>query len=170
MELMSITLLKMKLVSSCLIGLCATWRAKDNSHSKLVELMQSGKAIPVCPEQMGGLSTPRAMAEIVGGNGEDVLDGRARVMTREGEDVTSEYIRGAEETLKIARMVKPEEIILKENSPSCGVRWIYDGTFKGNLIGGSGVTTALLRRHGFTVVSDQEFEAASGAEDPNLYL
>lgn len=162
----------MKLVSSCLIGLCATWRAKDNAHSKLMELLQAGKAIPVCPEQMGGLPTPRAMAEIVGGTGEDVLDGKARVMTREGDDVTSEYIRGAEEVLKIARMVKPDEIIMKENSPSCGVRWVYDGTFKGNLTEGSGVATALLRRHGFTVVSDQEFEAAAtgAADDPNLYL
>lgn len=162
----------MKLVSSCLLGLCATWRGKDNAHSKIVDLLEQGRAIPVCPEQMGGLATPRPMAEIVGGDGEAVLDGKARVMTRDGDDVTAEFVRGAEEVLKVAQHVKPDEIILKENSPSCGVRWIYDGSFKGNLVPGCGVATALLRRHGFVVISDQEFEASTAPreDDPTLFM
>ncbi len=157
----------MKLVSSCLLGLSATWRAKDNSTDKVAELLASGKAIPVCPEQMGGLATPRPMAEIVGGDGEAVLDGKARVVTRDGDDVTENYLRGAREVLKIAESVHPEEIILKENSPSCGVRWIYDGTFRGNLVPGCGVTTALLRRHGYVVVSDQEYVAGLTGRKPH---
>jgi uncharacterized protein YbbK (DUF523 family) len=78
-------------------------------------------------------------------------------VTREGADVTENYLRGAHEVLKIADAVKPEMVILKERSPSCGVRFIHDGTFSGRVIAGCGVTTALLKRHGYHVVSDEEF-------------
>ena len=162
----------MKLVSSCLVGLCATWRAKDSTREKLEEMLASGQLIPVCPEQMGGLATPRPPAEIVGGDGDAVLDGKAKVMSREGVDVTENFIRGAEEVLKLAQRVRPDEIVMKEKSPSCGVRYIYDGSFRGHLVPGSGVTTALLRRHGFIVVSDEEFLhgiASPPKDDPMAY-
>jgi len=106
---------------------------------------------------MGGLPTPRPPSEILGGSGEDVLAGRARVVTREGTDVTTNFLRGAEEVARIVQLVKPELVILKERSPSCGVRFIYDGTFSNTLRPGCGVTTALLRSLGWQVVSDEEF-------------
>lgn len=151
----------MKLISSCLIGLCATWRAGANGpaggENPFADLLRRGEAIPVCPEQMGGLPTPRPPAEIVGGSGPDVLDGRARVLTRDGDDVTENYLLGARETLKLAQAVGADLVILKERSPSCASRHHYDGSFSATLTPGCGVTTALLRREGFTVVSDEEY-------------
>lgn len=115
--------------------------------------------MPFCPEQLGGLPTPRPPAEIRGGDGGDVLDGRARVLNRDGADVTEQFIRGAQLTLQLAQAVRAEMVILKERSPSCGVDWIYDGTFTGTVVRGCGVTTALLRRNGLRVLSDEQFAA-----------
>ncbi|MGC8742171.1 MAG: DUF523 domain-containing protein [Candidatus Sumerlaeaceae bacterium] len=151
----------MYLISACLIGCEVTWRAGANAHEVFAELVRAHHAIPVCPEQLGGLPTPRPPAEIVGGSGEDVLEGGARVLTADGRDVTENFLRGAREVLRLAELVRPELIILKERSPSCGVRQIYDGTFSGTLRAGCGVTTALLRRHGWPVTSDEEFLGAS---------
>ena len=147
----------MYLISACLVGCEVTWRALANERSPFVELVQAHRAIPVCPEQLGGLPTPRPPAEIVGGSGEDVVEGLARVLTQTGEDVTEKFLRGAREVLRLAELVRPELVILKERSPSCGVRWIYDGTFSGALREGCGVTTALLRRQGWHVLSDEEY-------------
>lgn len=102
----------------------------------------------------GGLATPRPPAEITDGDGYDVLDGNARVIRPNGEDVTEQFLRGAEETLRIAPLVIPDLVIFKDHSPSCGVTAIYDGTFTETLRNGIGVTTALLMRHGFKVVSE----------------
>jgi uncharacterized protein YbbK (DUF523 family) len=146
-----------KLVSACLIGMCTTFRGGANARNVFEELVAAGKAVPFCPEQLGGLPTPRPPAEIVGGTGEDVLDGRARVVTSDGADVTENYLRGAHETLRLAQLVGADEVILKERSPSCGVERVHDGTFSGTTIPGSGVTTALLRRHGFKVTSDEDY-------------
>jgi uncharacterized protein YbbK (DUF523 family) len=120
-------------------------------------MLRRGEVLPVCPEQLGGLPTPRPPAEIVGGSGEDVLDGQARVITRDGQDVTDNYLRGALEVLRLAQLAGVDEAILKERSPSCASTEIYDGTFSGTLRPGCGVTTALLRRHGIRVVSDLKF-------------
>jgi len=111
-------------------------------------MIESARIVIVCPEQLGGLATPRPASQIVGGNGFDVLSGKARVISEDGRDVTENFIRGAEETLHIARLVDAEKVILKERSPSCGVRKIYR---KDQLIDGSGVTTALLIREGYKV-------------------
>lgn len=113
--------------------------------------------MPVCPEQLGGLGTPREPAEIVGGDGHDVIDGTARVMARDGTDVTERFVRGAGEALALARLVQAECIVLKEGSPSCGVHRIYDGSFTGRAIAGCGVTAALLSREGFAIVSDEKY-------------
>ena len=156
----------MKLVSSCLVGLCTTYKAGANTRSVFEELVAAGNAMPFCPEQAGGLPTPRPPAEIIGGSGEDVLDGRARVCTAEGQDVTGNYVQGARQTLALARLVKADEVILKERSPSCGVRFIYDGTFSGKLVPGCGVTTALLRRNGFGVTSDEEYAKKNAQQEP----
>jgi len=87
----------------------------------------------------------------VGGTGEDVLNGKARVYTADGIDITSDFIRGARETLYLARLVNPQEIILKQKSPSCGCGKIYDGTFTKTLRDGNGVTAALLSKGKFVV-------------------
>lgn len=140
-------------VSACLAGMCTNYRGAASPCEDVVDFLRLGRAIPVCPEQLGGLPTPRVPAEIVGGTAEDVLDGAAKVMTRDGRDVTAEFIRGAKETLRLASLVGAARVILRENSPSCGLRQIHDGTLSGTLVAGSGVTAALLRRHGFEVES-----------------
>jgi len=147
----------MKLISACLLGIRCAWNGKDNYESdKAIKLLDSETLIPVCPEQLGGLNTPRAPQEIQGGTGEDVLDGKCKVLNRNGEDVTREFITGAEETLKIARQFHIKEFIGKANSPSCGCGQIYDGTFSQKLIAGDGVTTALLKRNGIGVISEED--------------
>lgn len=121
-------------------------------------MVERGEAVPACPEQLGGLPTPRPPAEIQQGcDGFTVLDGRARVLRQNGEDVTEAFIRGAQEMLKLAQACRPELVILKERSPSCGVNAIYDGNFCGRTIPGIGVAAALLKRHGLQVLSDEQF-------------
>jgi len=102
------------------------------------------------------LATPRVPQEIQGGTGEDVLDGKCKILNKSGEDVTQEFIKGAEETSKIAWQLNIKEFIGKSKSPSCGCGQIYDGSFSGRLINGGGVTTALLRRNGIRVISEED--------------
>ena len=104
-----------------------------------------------CPECLGGLQIPREPAEIVGGNGFDVLDGTACVRTRDGRDVTQAYLAGARAFAEKARRLRAQEIVLKSKSPSCGLSRIYDGTHTGVLRDGPGVAAALLLREGFAV-------------------
>ncbi|SMO50759.1 DUF523 domain-containing protein [Melghirimyces algeriensis] len=146
----------MKIVSACLFGVKCRYDQKHNRIESIQQLVGEGKAVPVCPEQMGGLSTPRNPAEIVGGDGDDVLDGKAKVIDHQGNDVTEQFLKGAYETLEMARKVGAKEAILKERSPSCGSCLIYDGTFSRSKKSGHGVTTALLRRHGIRVVSEEK--------------
>lgn len=146
----------MKLISACLCGINCAWNGKSKVSPKVLKLMKSGEFIPVCPEQLGGLSTPRVPQEIQGGSGEDVLCGKCKVINKEGKDVTSEFIKGAEETLKIARLTNATEFIAKSKSPSCGCGSTYNGTFSGTLIKGDGVTTALLKENGIKVVSEED--------------
>ncbi|MEB3101704.1 DUF523 domain-containing protein [Ferviditalea candida] len=147
----------MIVISACLAGLATRFDGKDNYIDELAELLRAGKAVLVCPEQLGGLPTPRHPAEIVGGNGADVLDGRAKVINSLGEDVTRQFIRGAEQTLKTAQAVGAAYAILKESSPSCGSTLIYNGSFSKQKQPGFGVTAALLRRHGIKVYSENNF-------------
>jgi len=146
----------MKLMSACLLGIRCVWDGKDNYKSdKAIKLLDSETLIPVCPEQLGGLKTPRAPQEIQAGSGEDVLDGKCKVLNRNGEDVTEEFIKGAEEALRIAKLFHVEEFIAKSKSPSCGCGQIYDGTFSQKLTAADGVTTALLKRNGLRVISEE---------------
>ena len=103
------------------------------------------------------MSTPRLPSEIIDGEGSDVLDGKARIINTEGQDVTKEFIKGAEESLRLAQMVGAKEAILKASSPSCGRNQIYDGTFKGVKKAGSGVTASLFRRNEIKVISEKDF-------------
>lgn len=148
--------LSKKIVSACFAGVHCRYDQRHNLVDEIREWVRTGEAIPVCPEQLGGLSTPRNPAEIIGGDGDDVLDGKARVVDNQGNDVTEAFIRGAYEALQVAQMVGATEAILKERSPSCGSCMIYDGQFKGVKKPGQGVTTALLRRHGIKVGSEED--------------
>lgn len=149
----------MILVSSCLAGLKVRYNATHCLDEKVAKLIEENKAVTVCPEVLGGLATPREPAEIIGGDGEDVLDGKAKVMTKSGKDVTEAFLKGAYATLDIAKKVHATLVVLKENSPSCGSTMIYNGEFNGNKIEGNGVTAALLKRNGFKVISEEQFIA-----------
>jgi len=146
----------MKLISACLLGIGCSWSG-DNKYmnNRAIELSRVETLIPICPEKLGGLATPRAPQEIQWGTGEDVLSGKCRVIDINGEDVTREFIQGAEETLKIARLLSISEFIAKSTSPSCGCGQIYDGSFSGQLVAGDGVTTALLKVNGVRVIREE---------------
>jgi len=146
----------MKLISAWLLGIRCTWNGSDNENDRALELSRVETLIPVCPEQLGGLATPRVPQEIQGGTGEDILNGKCKIMNENGEDVTREFITGAEETLKIAKQLNIREFVGKSKSPSCGCGQIYDGTFSGRLINGDGVTTALLRRNGIRIIPEED--------------
>ncbi len=140
------------LVSACLLGMCTTFDHGSHPQPHLIELAARGCVIPVCPEVAGGLPVPRPPAEIVGGDGHAVLDGRARVVTVEGQDVTQAFIRGAQVALEVARRWGIETAVMQPRSPSCGPATIYDGTFTGRLVAGQGVAAALLSRHAIRVL------------------
>ncbi|MBN3526689.1 DUF523 domain-containing protein [Paenibacillus apiarius] len=148
----------MIIVSSCLAGIECRYNGTHSLRKEIQQLVEQNKAVIVCPELLGGFSTPREPAEIVGGTGEDVLDGASKIVERSGSDVTELYVKGAYKTLEMANDMKAAMIVLKEYSPSCGSRMVYDGSFSNQRIPGEGVTAALLRRHGYTVVSETEFE------------
>ncbi len=149
------------LVSSCLAGRRVRYdgAAKPVSGDLFERWRAEGRLIPFCPEVSGGLAVPRPPAEIVGGDGGDVLDGRACILTDTGEDVTAEFLQGARLALETARRSGARTALLKEGSPSCGTHRIYDGTFSGASSPGTGVTTALLHRSGITVFSENDLEA-----------
>ncbi|WP_339287749.1 DUF523 domain-containing protein [Paenibacillus sp. FSL E2-0201] len=147
----------MILVSSCLAGMKVRYNGTDCLDEMIQKLLNEDKAIAVCPELLGGFSTPREPSEIIGGNGEDVLAGTAKVVDRSGTDVTDMYLKGAYITLAKAQEVSATMVVLKENSPSCGSAMIYNGEFKGKKIAGNGVTTALLRKNGIEVTSEENW-------------
>jgi uncharacterized protein YbbK (DUF523 family) len=147
---------KVKIVSACLMGCQCRYDKKDNRVEQIEQLVKDGKAVPVCPEQLGGLPTPRPPAEIVGGDGFDVLDGKARVIDDRGNDVTADFIQGAQQALRIAQTAGAAEAVLKERSPSCGSAAIYDGTFSKTKRTGVGVTAALFIRNGIVVTSEED--------------
>ena len=143
------------LVSACLAGFRCRYDGEERPCQKVLELCREGRALPVCPEELGGLGTPRLPAGLEGGGGLEVLQGRARVVDREGADVTQAFLRGAREALRRARAAGARRAVLKQHSPSCGVG--STGTAEGGRIAADGVTTALLRLEGFEVISDEEF-------------
>jgi uncharacterized protein YbbK (DUF523 family) len=144
------------LVSGCLAGHPCRFDGRHNKDERVAHLVASGRALSVCPEVEGGLPTPRPPAEIVGGDGRDVLAGRARVAAAGGEDVTDAYLAGARRALQAAEAAGVTVAILKARSPSCGCGQIYDGTHSGTLVEGIGVTGALLQAHGITVLTEDD--------------
>lgn len=148
----------MIIVSACLAGVNCKYSGGNNCNKNVAEMVAKGEALPVCPEQLGGCPTPRPAAEIDGGTGFDVLEGRCRVRRITGEDVTEEFIKGAKEVLKLAEITGSKTAILKSKSPSCGYGKIYDGTFTGKLVEGNGVTTELLLKSGIQVRTENEIK------------
>ncbi len=147
-----------KLVSACLLGVNCRHDGKNKLNKKVIQLAAEEMLIPVCPEQLGGLETPRDPMEIIGGAGSGVLNGKARVVNRSGKNVTENLVRGAEEVLKIARSLGVKEAILKARSPSCGCEKIHSGTFPNRLVEGDGVTAALLKRSGIRVITEDDLQ------------
>ncbi len=127
------------LVSACLVGLCTRYDDRSKASSRCMEMLAGMHWVPVCPEQLGGLATPRMAAVLVGGDGEDVLAGKARVVTRAGIDVTDHFVKGAYQCLEVARMQRIRLAYLKGESPSCG------------LSPQLGVTAGLLQQHGLKI-------------------
>lgn len=146
------------LVSACLVGIPCRYDGGSCPNDQLQALAMQGDVLPLCPEVLGGLSTHRSPAEIQGDDGGDVLEGRARVVTTEGKDVTAEFLAGARKVLRVAHRWGIKVAILKARSPSCGVGQIYDGSFSGRLVEGDGVTAALLKREGIIVKSEEQWE------------
>jgi uncharacterized protein YbbK (DUF523 family) len=145
------------LISACLANQPVRYDGKAYKYEKLLQWIENQKVILACPETLGGLATPRAPAEIVGGTAIDVLSGHACVMDNLHNNVSQAFIDGAYKTLALAQSHHIDIIVLKENSPSCGSHFIYDGSFSGKKIAALGITTALLQQHGFQVMSETEF-------------
>ena len=144
------------LISACLLGVCCRYDGESKPIMQTVALMERYHLIPVCPEQLGGLSTPREPSER-----------RAdAVVTKSGADVTAQFRRGAEQALHLARLYGCKAAVLKERSPSCGSGEIYDGTFSGRLMPGDGVTAALLKENGIAVYGESEIEALLAQAEP----
>ena len=136
------------LISACLLGVRCRYDGASKVHPEVQALMERHTLVPVCPEQLGGLPTPRIPAERQG----------ETVRTREGGDVTEAYCRGGKEALRLCRMFECEAAVLKERSPSCGSGEIYDGSFTGTLTAGDGVTAQLLKAHGIPVYGESQID------------
>ena len=137
------------LISACLLGVRCRYDGGSKPQEPILRLMEKYTLIPVCPEQLGGLPTPRLPSERIG----------AQVVMKDGTDVTAAYRRGAEEALRLARLFGCRRAVLKERSPSCGSGTIYDGTFRHRRISGDGLTAALLKANGVQVYNEDTFAA-----------
>ena len=137
------------LVSACLLGVSCRYDGRSKAYPLVEELCRRHEVVPVCPEQLGGLPTPRTPVERQGG----------RVVTKTGGDVTEQYLRGAAEVVRLARLLGCSVAVLKERSPSCGSGAVYDGTFTGTLTDGFGTAAEALRAAGIRVLGESQLAA-----------
>ena len=137
------------LISACLVGDNVKYNGGNNLTDKLDALLEKYELIPFCPEVEGGLSIPRSPAERIG----------ERVINQDGEDVTDEYMKGAELAFNICLFLKIKKVILKDKSPSCGSKTIYNGTFSHKEISGMGVTAEYLKKKGIEVYSEEDIDS-----------
>ena len=156
----------MYLISACLCGVNCKYSGKNNLNETCLKLLREGRAMLICPEQLGGLSTPRNPAEL-NASAEYIINGNGKVIDNNGNDVTDQFLKGAYEALNIAQETGITKAILKEGSPSCGSNTIYDGTFTGNKIEGKGLTAYLFEQEGITVFSDEDTQMSN---DKLVYL
>lgn len=145
------------LISGCLAGLSCRYDGGSKPHPRLDDLKRWYDLIPVCPEQAGGLSTPRTPNELQA-SAAGILSGRGKVKNQAGEDCTKTFIRGASETLKVILLCEIKKALLKDGSPSCGSNRIYDGTFSGKSIAGMGITAQVLSDEGIDIYSEDEID------------
>jgi len=136
------------LVAACLLGAKCRYDGKPKRNKKLIKALEDKPFVAVCPEQLGGLATPRPRNYFVGGDGKAVLEGKARIKNAEAKDTTDNFIRGAKEVLQLAQTTGAKVMIGVEKSPSCGMTLVDR---EGKWIRGEGVTTALLRKNGIEV-------------------
>lgn len=136
------------LISACLLGVSCRYDGKSKPMENIDKLMEKYELIPVCAEIFGGLPTPRVPAEVVG----------EKVITKDGRDVTEEYLFGAEEVLRLGKLFGCKKALLKEKSPSCGSGIIHNGKFDGGLVPGFGKTAKLLLENGFEVFGESEID------------
>ncbi len=136
------------LVSACLAGLATRYNGTAAAFEPVLELIRQGRAIPVCPEQLGGRPTPRQPSEIRGG----------RVIDQHGTDQTKAFERGALEALRLAQLAGCRKAILKANSPSCGSGCIYDGNFSHKKIPGDGIFAKLLKQQGIEIETEENYQ------------
>ncbi len=143
----------MYLVSSCLAGVNCRYNGSNSENKYVAELVKAGKAIAICPEQLAGLSTPRACCEIF-------IDENSnkRVISKDGIDLTESFLKGAEKTFGIIKAAGIKKAILQSRSPSCGYGMVYDGTFSGKLIEGNGLVAELLMKNGIEVYTENDLD------------
>jgi len=143
----------MYLVSACLAGINCRYDGKNSYNAKAIKLVNSGKALAVCPEVLAGLSIPRERTEIM-----DTLSEGRCVFSISGKNLTEAFNEGAEKTLALAKTIKAKTAIMKSKSPSCGFGKIYDGTFSGKLVEGNGITSELLSNNGITIYNEEDID------------
>jgi uncharacterized protein YbbK (DUF523 family) len=136
----------MRICSACLLGVKCRFDGNACVNEKVLKLAREEALIPVCPEILGGLATPRRPAEVRG----------KKVITDLEDDVSNQYAKGAEETLHIAQLYGIKEAVFKQNSPSCGCGKVHDGTFSDRIVKGDGITTALLKKNGVNVITEDD--------------
>ena len=134
------------LVSACLLGINCKYDGGNNLNKNVIDYLKDKEVIPICPEVYGGLCTPRLPAEIK----------ENKVYNKSGEDVTDYFNKGAQEVLKIAKLLNVKKALLKAKSPSCGLNKIYDGTFSGKIIDGDGITVQLLKKNNITIITEKD--------------
>jgi uncharacterized protein YbbK (DUF523 family) len=154
------------LVSACLLGLNTRYDGARKTHPAVLKWLaeQDWIPIPICPEQLAGLPTPRTRTFFARGDGADVLEGLGEVVDEDGLNRNATFLRGAQESLKIARLTGCRLALFKERSPSCGVHQVYRGPTK---IDGLGVTSALLKQHGLTLYSEEDIGKRAFHPDPS---
>ncbi|PTD94481.1 DUF523 domain-containing protein [archaeon SCG-AAA382B04] len=150
----------MKICSACLLGLKTRYDEKTKTNKKVCDLIKKETLIPVCPEQLGGLPTPRKPSEPTR-DGNEIIKRKGKVITEDGENLTQKFLQGARETYKIAKKYDIKKAILKQGSPSCGVGKIPNGNFNSQTTKGDGVTTAYLKKKEITVISEEEIRSTT---------
>lgn len=137
-------------VSACLAGINCKYSGGNSFNQKIFDMVKEGKAIPICPEQLGGLETPRNPAEI------RIIDGIQHVIDNKGNDLTKQFEKGAKEVIEFAKQLGVKSFILRPRSPSCGIGRIYSGNFDGKLVTGNGILVELCKNNGIEAINCED--------------